>query len=76
MLLDSNIFIYAIQPQYRQLRIWCLKQSIAASDITRLEVLGYSQITDKEKRNFSVLFDMAVIYPISSMIIEQSILLR
>ena len=50
MLLDSNIFIYAIQPDYAELRQWCLKQPLHASDLTRLEVLGYHKLNKLDKR--------------------------
>lgn len=37
VLLDSNIFIFAMQPKYHGLRQWCLSQQIHASDITRID---------------------------------------
>lgn len=56
MLLDSNIFIYAIQPKHEQLRKWCMEINISASDITRLEVFGYHQLTEQDKEDFVRLF--------------------
>lgn len=52
MLLDNNITIYAIAPKYRQLRNRCMKQGISVSEITRLEVLGYQQLTREDKEDF------------------------
>jgi len=39
LLLDSNIFIYAILPEHQKLREWMAKQSIAASEISLVEVV-------------------------------------
>ncbi len=33
MLLDSNVFIYAPQPEYASLREWCMDQDIRTFDI-------------------------------------------
>ena len=45
LLLDSNIIIYSVQPKYKELREWVIKQDFAASEISLLEVLGYHQLT-------------------------------
>jgi len=76
MLLDSNIFIYAIQPEHQALRQWCMAVDIAASEITRLEVLGYHQLNLQDKQDFIVLFARTEIYPITKNIIELGITLR
>lgn len=76
MLLDSNIFIYAIQTAHESLLLWCSKQDIRASNITRLEVLGYPHLSEKDKTDFHRLFEQAEIYPVSSAIIELAIQLR
>lgn len=76
MLLDSNLFIYAVQPKFVGLREWCMKQELSASNITRLEVLGYHQLDEKDKTDFHRLFERTEIYPVSSAIIEVAIDLR
>ncbi|MGR9051545.1 MAG: type II toxin-antitoxin system VapC family toxin [Gammaproteobacteria bacterium] len=76
MLLDSNVFIYAVLPEYGKLRQWCSKQNICASEITRLEVLGYHRLVDKDRDDFSKLFDLATIFSVSSVVIESAISLR
>ena len=76
MLPDSNIFIYAIQTAHESLLLWCAKQDIRASNITRLEVLGYPHLSEKDKTDFHRLFEQAEIYPVSSAIIELAIQLR
>ncbi len=76
VLLDSNIFIYAIQPPFAPLREWCLLQPIYASDISRLEVLGYHYLSDLDRRDLNELFTLASLYPVSSFIIDRAISLR
>ncbi|PKL40385.1 MAG: PIN domain nuclease [Candidatus Riflebacteria bacterium HGW-Riflebacteria-1] len=76
MLLDSNIFIYAVLPQNDKLRNWLSKQDIAASDITRLEVLGYHQLNESDLELFQRLFAMCRIYPVTLSTIESAIQLR
>jgi toxin FitB len=76
MLLDSNIFIYATQDKYQSLRNWCMSKKICASNITRLEVLGYHKLTEQDENDFYTLFEKSIIYPVSPIIIEQAISLR
>ena len=76
MLLDSNLFVYAIQPHYAGLRQWCLQQPIYASDITRLEVLGYHNLNELDKRDLTYFFEITTVYPITPLIISSAIQLR
>ena len=47
-LLDSNIIIYATEPENEWLRVWLEAEPFAISLISRIEVLGYPQITGEE----------------------------
>lgn len=76
ILLDSNIVIYAAEPEYKKLRKWLRSQSIFISDLTKLEVLGYHRITDDEFIWFAGFFDSIQSFPISTDIIEVAIPLR
>ena len=76
MLLDSNLFIYAILPTCSGLRQWCLQQPLHASEITRLEVLGYHRLSDLDKHDLTELFALTTLYPVTSMIIVHAIRLR
>jgi len=76
VLLDSNIFIYAVQSDYTQLRQWIINKDIAASEISRVEVLGYSQLTSEDTQDFEELFNLAKIQPVSRAVIDQAIILR
>jgi predicted nucleic acid-binding protein len=76
MLLDSNLFIYAILPHYSGLRQWCQQQPLHASDITRLEVLGYHKLNELDRRDLTELFALTTLYPVTSVIISSAIRLR
>ena len=76
MILDSNIVIYSIQPNYAKLRKWIFNNNIAISSITLLEVLGYKNLTNADKNDFEELFSYTEIYPVSQEIIKQAINLR
>lgn len=45
MLLDSNIVIYAIKPEFAHLRILIATRKPAISAISYLEILGYHKLT-------------------------------
>ena len=76
MLLDSNIFIYAVLAEHRSLREWCFQQQVWASEITRLEVLGYHRLSELDQRDLTQLFALANIHPVSSQVVSQAIQLR
>ena len=76
MILDSNIVIYSIQPNYANLRNWIFNNNIAISSVTLLEVLGYHNLSNADKNDFEELFNYTEIYPVSEEIIKQAIDLR
>lgn len=64
MLLDSNIIIYAIQPDYGKLRNWITNNNVGVSSITLLEVLGYHNLKTADKHDFEELFGYAVTHEV------------
>ena len=53
-LLDSNILIYATQPQHVLLQDWLTKQQrLCISAISHIEVLGYHKLQKGEKQALS-----------------------
>ncbi len=76
LLLDSNILIYAIQPEYSKLRKWIMNRDIAASEISLVEVLGYHQITTEDEQDLKELFSITEILPITRDISDKAVLLR
>ena len=65
MLLDSNIIIYCIQPQFQSLRNWVQSNCVSVSAITLVEVLGFHQLTKADQQDFEELFNRTETYPVS-----------
>ena len=76
MLLDSNIIIYAAQPENEFLREFIAENSPFVSALSRLEVLGYHQINDEDKTYFEEFFNASQISPVSQAVIEQGVTLK
>ena len=76
MLVDSNIFIYAAQPEYKKLRQFIAEQAIAVSAASYLEVLGYHRLSAEQKALYQDLFQSLTILPISTDVVEQAVVLR
>lgn len=75
-LLDSNIVIYAAQPEHAFLRELISIQVVAVSAVTMVEVLGYHRLTSKERQLFEAFFQTLEVLPISDAVIQQAIVLR
>lgn len=75
MILDSNIVIYSILPEYEELRNFLKKQEyeLAVSVITKLEVLGYHRLAQDEKEILTHFFSVTKQIPISEAILEKAI---
>lgn len=76
MLLDSNIIIYAAQPENEFLREFISQNSPYVSALSYLEVLGYHKLTDTDKICFEEFFDSAQILSISQSVINQAVKLK
>ncbi|MBF0232682.1 MAG: type II toxin-antitoxin system VapC family toxin [Desulfamplus sp.] len=76
MLLDSNIIIYAIKPQFSNLRDLVENSQPMVSAISYLEVLGYHKLTPEDRQDFEEFFSIMPIIHISQTIIEQAVALR
>jgi hypothetical protein len=75
-LVDSNILIYAAKPEYPQLKELLEEDDIAVSELTRLEVLGFRNLTDEEEEYFNAIFELVTVLPINQEIINRAIELR
>lgn len=63
MLIDSNLIIYALQPQYSELQEWIIDNEPQYSIISRVEVLGFARLQPLEKEAISdFLANLGVIY--------------
>lgn len=57
MLVDSNILIYATQPEHCKLRQWLLDTLPKVSVISKVEILGYHKLQPTEKAALTALLD-------------------
>ncbi|MDP2829437.1 MAG: type II toxin-antitoxin system VapC family toxin [Sulfuricellaceae bacterium] len=57
VLADSNILIYATQPEYSKLRQWLLDTLPKVSIISRVEILGYHKQQEAEQAALTELLD-------------------
>lgn len=57
VLADSNILIYATQPEYGRLRQWLLDTLPKVLIVSRVEILGYHKLQEAERAALSELLD-------------------
>ena len=76
MLVDSNIIIYAVRPENTFLRSFFENHLPAVSAISRVEVLGYHNLTREVQQRLEGLFNVLRILPVSESVIDRAIDLR
>lgn len=76
MLIDSNIIIYATQPQHHALRCWMVEHASHYSAISRLETLGYPYLGAAERQAVIHVLDQLELLMIGAVTLELAIALR
>lgn len=76
MLIDSNLIIYATQPQHQALRDWLVAHASHYSAITRLETLGYPNLRDAEQQAIVNILDQMELLMVGNVTVELAIALR
>ena len=76
MLADSNIVIYAAQPQHERLREFIRDNSPLVSVISYIEVLGFHGLKDPERGLLEEFFAVAAVLPLSDPVVQRAIRLR
>jgi toxin FitB len=76
MLLDSNIIIYASQPEHDQIRRFISENEIAVSALSYVEVLGYHRLTEESRLYFDEFFRIVEVLPISQAVLDLAVALR
>lgn len=78
MIIDSNVIIYANEPENRELQVYldARQSNLQASLISRLEVLGFPRITPTDRQDLTSFMDAISILPIDETIIAEAIRLR
>ena len=75
-LIDSNILIYAAQPEHADIKGLLQDPDVAVSNISRLEVLGYHKITEEQKKFFNAIFALVKIVEVDNKVINKAIEIR
>lgn len=76
MLLDTNIVIYACQPDGAWLDPWTAHPDAAIASVTRIEALGFSGLSPEEETSILGFIHASPIYALDDVVIEQAIQLR
>ena len=76
MLLDSNIVIYAAQPQHSDLLQFIRQESRAVSIVSRIEVLGFHRISARERQICEAFFLTVEMIRLSDRIVDRAVELR
>ncbi|MBF0142994.1 MAG: type II toxin-antitoxin system VapC family toxin [Magnetococcales bacterium] len=64
MLIDTNLIIYSVHPDYPRLRRWLVGQCPACSVISRVEALGYHRLSVAGRRSIEAVLDhLDILYP-------------
>jgi toxin FitB len=72
-LLDSNIIIYSAKPSFTYLKPLVLDRNNAVSIITKIEVLGFPNLSVKDKIFFEYVFRTLQIHVLHSVIVDKAI---
>ena len=72
MLLDSNIVIYAVQPDHSALRKFIADHNPSVSAISYVEVLGYHNLEEQDRLYFKGFFHSTEMIDISEPILGQA----
>jgi predicted nucleic acid-binding protein len=76
MLLDSNILIYAAQPEHANLRQFIAEHAPAVSVISYIEVLGFHRLQESERGLLEQFFAVAEVLPLSDAVVQRAVQLR
>ena len=76
LLFDSNIIIYSAKPAFIQLRELALSNEVCCSAISRLEVLGFHQLRESERKILKEIFNELIEFDISVEVIDRAIEIR
>jgi toxin FitB len=75
-LIDTNIFIYSVQPEYAYLRTLFAEEDVFYANVSKIEALGFHQLKAIHKSYFESAFEMVTPISLTHEVIEKAILLR
>ena len=74
--MTAIFLIYAAEPGYDEVRRFIARHESYLSVISKIEVLGYHQLSTKQRQNLEKLFEIAILLPLTGEIVETAITLR
>jgi toxin FitB len=75
-LLDSNIIIYSSQEEFSSLRTLFSDENMRISYISKVEVLGFRNLTPNDKVYFEAIFRQIPYLTLTEAVLEEATLLR
>ena len=75
-IIDSNILIYSYSEEYKDLRELIWSEGVFASEISRLEVLGYHGLKEQEENYLKDIFLVLKMHQIDIQVLDEAIHLR
>ena len=76
MLIDTNLIIYAVQPDRGGLRRWITSSLPRCSVISRVEALGYHRLSDAGRQALEAVFAHLTVHQPTVITFEEAIRLR
>jgi len=73
MLLDSNIIIYAAQPDHAALRQFIEKHASVVSVISYIEVPGHHHLNEDDRQFLEQFFQAAEMLPLSDAVVQWAV---
>ena len=76
MIVDSNLIILASKVEHGDVRAWLAGADVAVSAISRVEVLGFPNITESEQSKLDAFFATFEILPVTDPVLDEAIRLK
>lgn len=76
MLIDSNIIIYAAQPEHAELRQFIAGHSPSVSAVSYVEVLGFHNLSEQDRAHLEAFFSASTVLPITQAVLDEAVQLR
>ena len=76
MIVDSNLIILASKSSHVEILDWLLETPLSVSAISRVEVMGYRDMTEEERSTLKRLFAELQVIAITDPILDEAIRLK
>ena len=76
ILLDSNLVIYATQPNNEEVRAFLRANGHAVSAISLVETLGFHRLGNEEREELERFFGRTPIHPLTDAVLQEAVRLR